>query len=304
MSESKLIQVPASTSNLGPGYDTLGLALNLYLRVEVRPNSGPCPAFAMEGEGAADLPPLKDSLIIRVMQYAFQQEGHHPPSLDLRVQNEIPVARGLGSSAAAIVAGIGIYEALSGVELSPEKFFSYALAFESHPDNLTPCRFGGFTVSGVSARNHAAFYRAEVSRQLKVQLVVPDIKLSTRNARAVIQPRLSIQDAVFNLQRSSLVVAALLRDEFHLLREGLRDRLHQPPRARLIPGLLEILALNDADVPGLWGVCLSGAGPSILVFADFNLDGIYAAIAEIFARHEVRCRLFDLEADNQGRKIC
>ncbi len=303
MSNHYLIQVPASTSNLGPGYDTLGLALKLYLRAEVRLSAGPQSRFHVEGEGKDDLPSLEESLIYRAMRHIFFQEGHHPPAVELRVVNQIPITRGLGSSASSIVAGLSIFEALTGRELSREKFFKYALHFEKHPDNLTPCRFGGFTVSCVNEPSQVEFYRSDISPELKILLVVPDFKLSTRKARAVVSSRVRIQDAVYNLQRSSLLVAALLRDEFHLLSCSLKDHLHQPFRAPLIPGFGEILELNDAALPGLWALCLSGAGPSVLAFAHSNLDGIFGAIQAIFNRHEISCRRFDLEVDNLGRTI-
>lgn len=303
MSSLYRIQVPASTSNLGPGYDTLGLALKLYLRVEVRLTPGPQSLFHVEGEGKDDLPSLEQSLVYRTMRHVFFQEGHHPPVVELRAANQIPVARGLGSSASSIVAGLSIFEALTGQELSREKFFKYALHFEKHPDNLTPCRFGGFTVSCVNESRHVEFYRSNVSPELKILLVVPEFKLSTRKARAVVSPRVRIQDAVYNLQRSSLLVAALLRDEFYLLPCSLKDQLHQPYRAPLIPGFGEILELNDSGLPGLWALCLSGAGPSVLAFAHSNLDGIFGAVQAIFTRHEIGCRRFDLEVDNLGRTI-
>jgi homoserine kinase len=298
-----LIQVPSSTSNLGPGYDTLGLALKLYLRVEVGLSSSSRTISFFEGEGENDLPAFEQTLIYRVMRHVFFQEGQPLPGIELRITNQIPIARGLGSSASSIVAGLAIFEALTGKELSQEKFYRYALNFEKHPDNLTSCRFGGFTISCVDEKHQVAFFRSNVSPELKLLAVVPNFKLSTRKARAVVSSRVRIQDAVFNLQRSSLLVAALLRDEFQLLSCGLKDQLHQPFRAPLIPGFEEILKLNEAGLAGLWALCLSGAGPSVLAFAHSNLDGIFEAVRSIFARNGISCRRFDLEVDNLGRTI-
>jgi homoserine kinase len=303
MSRHHHIRVPASTSNLGPGYDTLGLALKLYLDLEVTLDSGSQTYFQFEGEGKNDLPPWEQSLIYRSMRHAFLQEGHPLPNLEVLVHNQIPITRGLGSSAVSIVAGLSIFEAVTGQELDQEKFFRHALLFEKHPDNLTPCRFGGFTISCIRERQMVEYYRSSVSSKLKILLMVPDFKLSTRKARAAVKSRVLIQDAVYNLQRTSLLVAALLRNEFQLLPCSLRDRIHQPARSPLIPGFEEILGLNDAGVPGLWAVCLSGAGPSVLAFAHSNRDEIADAITAIFERHYITCRRFDLEVDNQGRTI-
>ena len=299
----KTIQVPSSTTNLGAGFDALGLALQLYLRVEIEESPGPDSSFTLYGEGAADLPANAENLLAKVMLRVFERERKTPPPLRFRIFNQIPIARGLGSSAAAIVAGIGCFEAVTGQELPAEKFFRYAFEFENHPDNITAARYGGFTVSCVGTDGQVTFSRSPMPDPLGILLTVPEFHLQTEKARAAIPKELTLQDAVFNIQRSALTVAALLRKEFSLLRESLRDKVHQPYRASLIPGLSEILVLNEEHVPGLIAVCLSGAGPSVLSFAESNFDGIYGRIAQIFKRHGIDCRRFDLQVDNQGRMI-
>ena len=303
MSLQKSIQVPASTTNLGAGFDVLGLALQLYLRVDLQVTSSSKPEFELLGEGAHDLLASEDNLLWKVTRRVFEGEKQPVPGVRLKVENQIPLARGLGSSAAAIVAGVGCFEALTGLELSPDKFFQYAFEFENHPDNITAARFGGFTVSAVAENGKVSFFRAPIAPELKILLTVPEFRLETQKARAAIPRSLNLSDAVFNLQRSSLTVAALLRSEFHFLRESLRDRLHQPFRAPLIPGFEEILSLNQEEISGLIGICLSGAGPSVLAFAEGNLDEIYSRITAIFERHGLRSRRFELEVDNQGRVI-
>jgi homoserine kinase len=299
----KIIQVPASTTNLGAGFDTLGLALQLYLRIEIQLSGTPALHLVLEGEGSNELPADDNNLVYEVMRYVFQGESFSLPGVSMRIWNEIPVARGLGSSAAAIVAGISCFEALTGVELSPEKFFHYAFAFEKHPDNLTAARYGGFTISCVDEQERVTFSKSAVSPGIKILVVVPEFQLQTEKARAAIPQTLPLHDSVFNVQRSSLTVAALLQGQFHLLRESLRDRLHQPFRAPLIPGFSEILELQDSKFPGLLGICLSGAGPSILAFAESNCAGIYRQIAEIFGHFQIQSRSLELEVDSQGRTI-
>ncbi len=299
----KMIRVPASTTNLGAGFDSLGLALGLYLKVEIQHTESSAPLVVLGGEGSDELPADSNNLIYRVMQHVFSGEGLDPHGVALRAWNEIPVARGLGSSAAAIVAGIGCFEALTGIELSPAAFFRYAFAFEEHPDNLAAARYGGFTVSCVDEHGGVTFFKSTIASGVRILLVVPEIQLQTEKARAVIPRTFSQADSVFNLQRSSLTVAALLQGQFHLLRESLRDRLHQPFRALLIPGFSEILELQNARIPGLQGLCLSGAGPSILAFVDSNLAEVNRCIADIFNQHGIACRCFELDVDNQGRTI-
>ena len=297
------VQVPASTTNLGAGFDTLGLALQLYLKVEIEESRGPDLSLTMEGEGAADLPTGAENLIASVMRRVFEIERKSRPPLRFHVSNQIPIARGLGSSAAAIVAGISCFEAVTGQDLTTEKFFRYAFEFENHPDNITAARYGGFTVSCVGADGQVTFSRSMMLDPLKILLTVPEFHLQTEKARAAIPKELALQDAVFNIQRSALTVAAFLKKEFSLLKEGLLDKVHQPYRAPLIPGFSEILALNEESIPGLIAVCLSGAGPSVLVFAESNFEAIYQRIAQIFGKHGIRSRRFDLLVDNQGRVI-
>lgn len=303
MSPTRSIQVPASTTNLGAGFDVLGLALQLYLRIDLEATSNSKPEFHLLGEGAQNLPASEENLLWKVTRRVFEGEKQPLPGVRLRIENQIPLARGLGSSAAAIVGGISCFEALTSRELSPDQFFQYAFEFENHPDNITAARFGGFTISAVAESGKVSLFRAPIEPKLKILLTVPEFHLETQKARAAIPRTLEMRDAVFNLQRSSLTVAALLRNEFQFLRESLRDRLHQPFRAPLIPGFEEILRLNLEQIPGLAGICLSGAGPSVLAFAEGNLDGIYSRISEIFERHGLRSRRFELEVDNQGRTI-
>ena len=297
------IQVPASSTNLGAGYDALGLALGLYLKVGVQESGSGSPEIHMEGEGARELLSVPENLMWKVIRRVFQGEGRPLPPLRLEVQNRIPLARGLGSSAAAIVAALGAYEALAGEELSQEKFYRYALEFEPHPDNLTAARFGGFTVSCVDERGRVDFFRTRVAETLKVLLVVPDIRLPTSEARAVVPDHLKMSDVIFNLQRSALTVAALMAGQFRFLRESLRDKVHQPYRAPLIPGLQEVLALNGREIPGLLGVSLSGAGPSVAAFVQGDGREVFEQVQSIFDRHGVACRPLELKIDNQGRSI-
>ena len=303
MNNVKTIQIPASTTNLGSGFDALGLALKLYLRVEVEESGGGGPDVVLEGEGATELPAHSENLILRVMRCVFEGEDKNLPRIRMRVFNQIPVARGLGSSAAAIVAGIGCFEALTGNEIDSDLFFQYAFQFENHPDNLTAARYGGFTVSCADDNGKIKFFRSTLSPPIKILLVVPDFQLQTQKARSVIPKKVSLQDAVYNIQRSALTVAALLSNDFRFLRQSLKDRIHQPYRAPLIPGFEEILSLQEGKIEGLLGICLSGAGPSILAFAESNLGGIYRQIEAVFQKHDIRSRVFELESDNCGRTI-
>jgi homoserine kinase len=303
MSSIKTVQVPASTTNLGSGFDALGLALKLYLRVEVEETTEAGSKLTLEGEGASELQANRENLILKVMRRVFEGEGQSLPNIRMRVCNQIPVARGLGSSAAAIVAGISCFEALTGTDIDTDLFFRYAFQFENHPDNLTAARYGGFTVCCAEDSGRIDFFRSTLSTQIKILLIVPDFQLQTQKARAVIPKSVSLQDAVYNIQRSALTVAALLSNDFRFLRQSLKDKIHQPFRAPLIPGFEEVLGLQENNIRGLLGICLSGAGPSILAFAESHLSEISRRIEEVFQRHGITSRTFELETDNHGRTI-
>jgi homoserine kinase len=304
------IIVPASTSNLGASFDTCGLALSLYLRVEVAPRERGFEVI-LSGEGAEKLPRDESNLIVRAAMHTAQQQRRKIPGALLRVDNQIPLSRGLGSSSAAIIAGISIYEALSGERLSEEEFFDYALHFEGHGDNLAPSMLGGLVVavvkervdySGAERRSLVAVKR-RWPEEVKVILCIPEVEMETAKMRAVLPQMVTRHDAIYNLQRAALLQAALSERRFDLLSEALRDRLHQPFRAPLAPGLGEVLKLNDeTDAnPGLLGVAISGAGSALIAFATANCDAIAETMNARMAACGVKARAMEVKVDNRGR---
>jgi homoserine kinase len=295
------IKVPASSANLGPGFDCFGLALQLYLsiNVEIAP-SGADWQITVEGEGAHQLPEGKQNLIARVASAAASAEQLALPSLRLNIHNDIPFSRGLGSSAAAITAGIAIVEALSGHEFELEKFFHYALQFESHADNLSAARMGGFTLVCNASDGRCLALKKSWPSELKVLVVIPEYRLNTERARAALPENYRRADAVFNMQHSLLLQTAIAEGRLELIGEALNDRFHQPYRAHLIPGLAEALAVR---VPGLSGVALSGSGPTLLALATENFDTISAELQNAFAPHGISARSCLLNVDHHGRSI-
>jgi homoserine kinase len=298
------ITVPASTSNLGASFDSCGLALALYLRVTVEGRSA---EFEIDpaGEGAAAVARGETNLIARVARFVAGRRGREVGGARLRVDNQIPLARGLGSSSAAIIAGISVYEALSGERLSAEEIFGDALHFEGHGDNLAPSLLGGLVVACVverGERQSLLTVKRPWPEAVKVVLVIPELELEKARMRAALPPAVPLKDAVFNVQRAALLQAALAAGRHDLLGEALRDRLHQPYRAPLAPGLAEVLALNEeADRhPGLLGVAISGAGSTMIAFATENCGGIAAAMR---ARLGGGARALEVAVDNSGRAV-
>ncbi|HXG68238.1 MAG TPA: homoserine kinase [Blastocatellia bacterium] len=296
-----VIRVPATAANLGPGFDCHGLALSLYLTVEVEPSEEPFGTFTFRGEGAQELGgAAEENLIFQAMRFAAEREGVPLQPARLRVTNEIPLARGLGSSAAAIVAGLSAFEAVTGARLPEGKLLAYATAIEGHSDNVAAALLGSFVVSCTGDGGEVLAARVAWPDDVRAVVVIPEFKVRTEQARAVVPGTVSRADAVYNLQRAALTVAALAGGRFELLREAMRDRLHQPHRAALVPGLEDVLQI-EAD--GLLGIALSGSGPTVIALASHNFDGIAAAISERFAARDIRCRSLSLEVDEQGREI-
>jgi homoserine kinase len=311
MSRTEII-VPASTSNLGASFDTCGLALSLYLRIEVETRDRGFEIVA-SGEGAEKLPRDESNLIARAALYVAEERRRKIPGARLRIDSQIPLSRGLGSSSAAIIAGISLYEVLSGERLSEEELFGYALQFEGHGDNLAPATLGGLVVavvkeyldySGNERRSLIALKR-RWAEEIGIVLCIPEFEMETARLRAVLPKMVTRNDAIYNLQRASLLQAALSERRFDLLNEALRDRLHQPQRAPLAPGLSEVLKLNDEPHkhPGLLGVAISGAGSTLIAFATENCETIAETMRERMSACGMSARAMEVKVDNRGRII-
>jgi len=298
------VRVPASTSNLGSGFDCFGLALKLYLTVRatsVPDATEPCRVTTTGAPENEALPRNSVNLIYRAMAFATRREGATLPPVELVVHNEIPLASGLGSSAAAIVAGIKLGGLISGREISDQNIQNYATEFEGHPDNVTASLHGGFQTSCVRDDGTVVSSKFAWPAQIRVVVVSPHSQLPTHVARAALPRTVSRLDAVYNLQRASLFVAALAQQHYDVFWEAMRDRLHQPQRESLVPGLSEALALPGMS--GLLGLALSGAGPSIVALVDKNEAEIGERIASCFRARRINSTVRILDVDNEGCRV-
>ncbi|MBV9301246.1 MAG: homoserine kinase [Acidobacteriaceae bacterium] len=268
------IEVPGSIANLGPGFDTLAVAVELYLRLRIRKEPGTDELRFNFVNGRLD----GENYIERAFRFLASQRREPFPSLSVEVDSEIPMRAGLGSSAAATVAGLRLYEAIAG-KLPSQALLNVACALEHHPDNVSAALLGGLTVSCQLPDRSVFAVRLRWPERLHFVVLTPHFPLSTHASRKVLPDQISREDAVFNLQRLALLLQGLQRSDFSLLREALRDRVHQPFRSKLVPGLEQALALEHPD---LLGVCLSGAGPSIVALAEKNLNGIERLLEESF----------------------
>lgn len=296
------VRVPASSANLGAGFDCLGLALEIYLsvRASVLAQAGARTMARSRGvRGTSELPQDPDqNLIFRAMRYTAERQGFELPRVRLAVQNEIPVAGGLGSSAAATVAGIALAFLVANRPVDRDAALRYAAEMEGHPDNVAAALYGGLTVTLTRGDGSVAAIRTRWPKVIRVLVVTPDLALETKKSRAVLPHTVARADAVYNLQRAALFVAALAERRYDLLWDAMQDRLHQAARQTLIPGLAEVLALPR--LPGLLGVALSGAGPSVVALATERFEEIGRAIGGCFERHGVAPTVRNLEAAQEG----
>jgi len=298
------VRVPASTANLGAGFDCLGLALELYLTaratVQIRPGSRTL--ARTRGVGSASLPKSPEqNLIFRAMRYAAEKEGFQLPAVRLAVKNEIPMAGGLGSSAAAAVAGVALAYATAGRSLSRENALRYAKEIEGHADNAGAALLGGLVVTYTQTDGRVGAMRLAWPKMIRVIAVTPAIELLTKKSRAVLPAQVPREDAVENLQRSALFVAAIEARRYDLIWDAMQDRLHQSYRQKLIPGLAEVLAIPQ--MPGLLGLALSGAGPSVVALATAGFDEIGKSIAARFENAGVAATIRFLEVAQDGISI-
>jgi len=295
------IQVPASTSNLGSGFDCFGLALKLYLTVRVTAVQNASELCRVTTTGAKEneaLPRNAINLIYRAMTFAARREGMSLPPVELTAHNEIPLASGLGSSAAAIVAGIKLAGLIIGKDISNESILNYATEFEGHPDNVAASLYGGFLASCINNDKTVLSAKFDWPSNISVVVVSPNSQLPTHVARAALPRTVSRVDAVYNLQRAALFVTAIAQQRYDILWEAMHDRLHQPQRESLVPGLAAALALPR--MPGLLGIALSGAGPSIVSLVDGNEEEIGRRIAKCF---KVESTVRTLDVDNEGCRL-
>ena len=339
------LKVPASSANIGPGFDVLGIGLNLFLEIHVSVDPKVDTSadkynakLSYEGDGASGVPLQSEkNLVTQTALYIMRcnKMDKFPMGTHIHVVNPIPLGRGLGSSGAAIVGGIMLGNEIAGLGLSKERMLDYALLIERHPDNIAAAMLGGFVgsyLSEMSAEDTEAknvplenilpkestpseqvekrpppnaigqYLKYNWNHQIRCVTIIPQFEVKTDDARAVLPDLYSKADIVFNLQRLSILTTALTLEKpnHRMIYEAMKDKIHQPYRAQLIPGLERVLSEVTPDSnPGLCGICLSGAGPTILCLATENFDDIAQKVVSIFKENGVVCdwKLLDLAYD-------
>ena len=297
------IRVPATTANLGPGFDCLGLALKLYLNLEIEEIEQGL-IIEYQGEGAEKFSAKKDTLIGKSVELVLKKTGWDKSKKGLKIKtfNQIPITRGLGSSASAIIGGIVGAAKLYNIILTNQNMLELALSLEGHMDNIVPALIGGLTLAYKTGQEEIKWARIKTPRDLRVVVAIPDFTLSTGEMRKALPQKVALPEAVFNLSRSALLINALQNSDWDVLAEAMEDRLHQPYRAPFIPGIGDIF--SQIKKTGLAGVALSGSGPSVVSLTKVGSEEeISKIMKDTFLKAGITCRVLVLEVDLDGTKL-
>lgn len=294
------VRVPGTTANCGPGFDAVGIACSIYNDMELTlAESGELRINAY-GEGCGAIPEDERNIVFQAVRKVMERINVDYKGILITLHNRIPLARGLGSSAAAIVAGLIAANEALGRKLSKEDLLNMATELEGHPDNVAPAIYGGVCLS-VMEQEKTKTLRFLPDQRLTMVVAVPDFTLSTKVSRHVLPKTVSIQDAVFNISRASLFVGSLACNDLSFLKYALEDRLHQPYREKLIPGMKQVL--QAAKDKGALGGAISGAGPTLIAFTCDNQEEVGQAMVNGFQRHGVNAHYQVLKVDTEGAKV-
>jgi homoserine kinase len=306
------VKVPATTANIGPGFDCLGMALPVYNTITIEetvlPGTGVEINVIADGASVDELalehiPLDENSLVYKAVEVLYNSIGQSPSELKITIKSGIPVARGLGSSASVIIGALVAANELLGKPADEPALLSIACEIEGHPDNITPALVGGLVISSQEDDGVVIYRKLDWPEEWAITVCVPDFELSTDIARSVLPKEVPMKDAVFNAQRMAMFIEAVHTSDKELMKLALKDKLHQPYRIKLIQGLDKILE-NLKHVESVLGCVLSGAGSSILVISEKNnLENIKNIIKDTWADQNIKCDIKTLCVEKNGASI-
>ncbi len=294
------IKIPATSANMGAGFDSLGTALTLYNYVWAEETDGGL-VIEIKDKTAEFLPKDERNLVYRSMKTLFDRVGYTPKGIHLVLENNIMVTRGLGSSSAGIVGGLLAANEISGAGLSKDELLNIAAEIEGHPDNVAPAILGGMTVN-VSERGRIHYVRTDIPQDLSFAAFVPEFFLATKKSRSILPKSVSMRDAVYNTGRSTLLMASIMTGKYENIRTAVGDKLHQRYRKKLIPDMDGLF--KEAYGAGALGVYLSGAGPTVIAILCGDITDFEQRLDKFLKEKMDNWQLHMLKADNAGAVVC
>ncbi len=300
MSCKATARIPASTTNLGPGFDVLGLALQLYSTVTLE-ITGEDTEVVVSGVDFEKIPSTPEHSGFKAVETIFQRSGiPQPKGMRLRIENGIPAIRGLGGSGTAILGGLLTANELCDSPFSLSDILDIASEIEGHPDNVAASLYGGMVIS-VQDGKRIHTIKLDCDPALHLVLAIPEFTLSTQAARDILPDTVKFSDAIYNISRCSLLVASIATGQLDMLALSMKDVLHQPYRSNLIPGFDEVV--EAASAAGALSITLSGAGPTVAAFCLNNMEIVGKQMKAAFMRHNIPCEIKVLRADPEGARV-
>ena len=306
------VKVPASSANIGPGFDCLGMALPLYdiitIEETVIPGTGIEINIISENEDLEDIafeniPKDENSLIYKAVESLYNSIGQEPTELKINIQSDIPVAKGLGSSAAVIVGGLLAANKLLGSPADEAALLAIAAEVEGHPDNIAPAILGGFVLSSREDDGTISYFKLEWPKEWDITVCIPDYQVATDISRSVLPEEVPMQDAVYNAKHLAMLIQAVNTKDDKLMKLALKDRLHQQYREKLVPGMREIMEAFEHE-DGVLGCVLSGAGPAMLVISHkYDVDKIKAMVKDIWEMQNIKAEIKTMSVEPDGASI-
>ena len=303
------VKVPATSANLGPGFDCLGLALPIYNEITVEetvmPGSGVEINIIDETEkyDTLSIPKDENNIVYKAIELLYSFIGQTASDMKITIKTNIPVTRGLGSSAAVIVGGLIAANKLLGSPADDAVLLSIASEVEGHPDNVTPEMFGGFCVASLDEDGSVPYSKIDWPEDWKLTVLIPDYELDTKIARSILPETISIPDAAFNIRKASMLIDAVYRKDADLMKKCLKDKLHQPYRTELVKGFKELTELLE-NKDDILGCVISGAGPTIMVISkNDGFEKVEGEVKQIFADYNVYCDIRTLDIETEGSKV-
>ncbi len=298
------IRVPATSANLGSGFDAMGFALSLYNIFKIT-ELLPQGEYKIEakGEGAKELTDPKNNLVVRAYEKTLKKWGVKGPGFTMWCHNIIPLCRGLGSSSSAVVAGVLIAKHLTNRDVTDDELITIMTEIEGHPDNVAPCFKGGMVVSCWDKTQLRYVKLPALTKEILCVVAVPEERVSTSDARSVLPETVSFEDAVFNLGRAALLASAWATGKWEHLKWGMEDKLHQPYRNKLFSGG-DVIFDRVKELPECLSVAISGSGPSVIAFVEGStVSRVANAMCKTFTEHGVRSQFYVLEGTENGAEV-